>query len=318
MASGDRDDWSERLRRTLACYDEGLLRAVAARLVKPRNQWPAEELIERAVGAAENPAVLDRRLQEVEPAGRQLLALIAHSRQPCWHLGNLVELLLALGQDDGLRPVFHLLEAGLLFPVLGRRDEAPAGRVKNFEQWLAFPGQTGLRVFTTPLIAERAVGEDLGLPDLSGMRNAECGMRNEEAPASSIPQSAFNIPHWHEADGLEWLLRLAVLWQQVAAAPLRRTQQGGFFKRDADRLGQDALLNGPPSDRLAEVPDLGFLVEALAELEGVVRVEEAEVRAGSLPAAWEAGAGPAREARYADLPRLTGWGPQGGWRGRSA
>jgi hypothetical protein len=297
MASGDRDDWSERLRRTLACYDEGLLRAVAARLVKPRNQWPAEELIERAVGAAENPAVLDRRLQEVEPAGRQLLALIAHSRQPCWHLGNLVELLLALGQDDGLRPVFHLLEAGLLFPVLGRRAEAPAGRVKNFEQWLAFPGPTGLRVFTTPLIAARAVGEDLGLPDLS---------------AGGAASSA------QEADGLEWLLRLAVLWQQVAAAPLRRTQQGGFFKRDADRLGQDALLNGPPSDRLAEVPDLGFLVEALAELEGVVQVEEAEVRAGALPAAWDLGLPQALESLYADLPRLTGWSAQGGWRGGDA
>src|SRR5579871_6107564 len=99
MAGADGDDWSDRLRRTLACYDEELLRAVAARLVKPRNQWPAEELIERSVGVAENLPVLDRRLREVEPAGRQLLALIAHSRQPCWHLGNLVELLLALGQE---------------------------------------------------------------------------------------------------------------------------------------------------------------------------------------------------------------------------
>jgi hypothetical protein len=318
MASGPNDDWSERLRRTLACYDEGLLRAVAGRLVKPRNQWPAEELIERGVGVAENPAVLDRRLQELEPAGRQLLALIAHSRQPCWHLGNLVELLLALGQEDGLKPVFHLLEAGLLFPVLGCWEGPPAGRVKNFEQWLAFPGPTGLRVFTTPLIASRALGEDLGLPDLSEMRNVECGMQNEEQAASSIPHSAFNIPHSQEADGLEWLLRLAVLWQQVAAAPLRRTLQGGFFKRDADRLGQDALLNGPPTDRLADVPDLGFLVEALTELAGVVRVEDAEVRAGALPAAWEAGLGAALEGLYAALPRLTSWGPREGWRGDGA
>ncbi len=299
MASGDGNDWSERLRRTLACYDEELLRAVAGRLVRPRNQWPAEDLIERGVGVAENPAVLDRRLQEVEPAGRQLLALIAHSRQPCWHLGNLVELLLALGQDDGLKPVFHLLEAGLLFPVLGRWGEAPSGRVKNFEQWLAFPGPTGLRVFTTPLIASRALGVDLGLPDLSA------------DGTSDAPLAA------HEADGLEWLLRLAVLWQQVAAAPLRRTLQGGFFKRDADRLGQGPLLNGPPADRLADVPDLGFLVEALGELEGVVTAEESEVRAGALPA-WEAGLAPALATLYADLPRLTSWGPQGGWRGGDA
>ena len=58
-----------------------------------------------------------------------------------------------------------------------------------------------------------------------------------------------------ESDGLEWLLRLAVLWQQVAALPLRRTMQGGFFKRDAERLGQNPVLTGPPGDRLVEVPD---------------------------------------------------------------
>ena len=67
---------------------------------------------------------------------------------------------------------------------------------------------------------------------------------------STHPTSSFQ-----EADGLEWLLRLAVLWQQVAAAPLRRTQQGDFFKRDFERLGQDALLNAAPADQLAQVPD---------------------------------------------------------------
>ncbi|MGG7379597.1 hypothetical protein ACQ7B2_12855, partial [Escherichia coli] len=77
-----------------------------ARLVKPRSHWPVEELIERSVAAAANPAVLDRRLQDLEPAARQVLALIGHSRQPCWQVGNLVEMAMALGQPDGLRPVF--------------------------------------------------------------------------------------------------------------------------------------------------------------------------------------------------------------------
>src|SRR5947209_13304448 len=99
--------WPDLQRRTLACYDEDLLRQVAARLLKPRNQWPVEELIERSVAITANPAVIDRRLQELEPAARQLLALFGHSRQPCWYLGNLVELLIALGHPDGLRPVFN-------------------------------------------------------------------------------------------------------------------------------------------------------------------------------------------------------------------
>ena len=59
--------WSDLLRSTLASYDEAPLRQVAARLIKPRNQWPVEELIERCVAAVENPAVLDRRLADLTP-----------------------------------------------------------------------------------------------------------------------------------------------------------------------------------------------------------------------------------------------------------
>ena len=64
-----------------------------------------------------------------------------------------------------------------------------------------------------------------------------------------------------EADGLEWLLRLGVLWQQVAASPLRRTQQRDFFKRDLDRLRSDSLLGAAPTENLADVPDAGLLAD---------------------------------------------------------
>jgi hypothetical protein len=149
----------------------------------------------------------------------------------------------------------------------------------------------------------------------------------QDGAPPSIPHSPFPIPHSEpfptphsvqEADGLEWLLRLAVLWQQVSTAPLRRTQQGGFFKRDAERLGQDPLLNGPPADRQADVPDLGFFVEALGERAGVVQVADGEVRAAALPAAWGEGLAPSLEALYADLPRLRSWNPLDGWRGGEA
>ena len=98
MAFHDAAFWFDLLRRTLTAYDEPLLRQVASRLIKPRNQWPVEELIERIVAAAGNPAALDRRLKEQGAAERQVLALIGHSRQPVWDVGNLVELTLALGR----------------------------------------------------------------------------------------------------------------------------------------------------------------------------------------------------------------------------
>ncbi|HEY7425551.1 MAG TPA: helicase-associated domain-containing protein [Gemmataceae bacterium] len=295
--------WSELQRQTLTCYDEALLRQVAARLVKPRNQWPVEDLVERGAAIPSNPVVIDRRLQDLTPAARQVLALIGHSRQPCWHLGNLVELAIALGHGDGLQPVLELLGAGLLYPRLhdekeiAGRNGSPARKIKSFEQWLAAPGPAGLLVFAPPQIAARALGEDLGLPDLS------------EGEISSPSQSVM------EADGLEWLLRLAVLWQQVAAAPLRRTQQGGFFKRDFERLQQDALLNAVPTDRLTDVPDAAFLAIALAELEGMVEEVEGELRAAALPVAWDKGLAAALESLWTDLPRLSVWNPLDGWRG---
>ena len=303
MAPPDPAFWADLLRQTLASYDEALLRQTAAHLIKPRNQWPVEELIERCVAGAENPAVLDRRLADLEAAPRRLLALIGHSRQPFWDLGNLIEMLVALGSSDGLQPVFALLQAGLVFP---RLPEGATARIKTFEQWLAFPGATGLAVFTPPLIASRAVGEDLGVPDLSADAK-EVGNNGETAIA---PSAAV-----HEADGLEWILRTGVLWQQTAAAPLRRTQQGDFFKRDLERLGQDPILNGPPADRLTDVPDMGFLTAVLAERAGVLRETDGEVRVGSLPAEWDTGLAPSLEALWSQLWRLRAWNPIDGWRG---
>jgi hypothetical protein len=294
--------WSERLQRTLGCYDEALLRQVAGRLVKPRSHWPVDDLIERCVSTAANPALVDRRLQDLEPAGRQLLALLGHSRQPCWGVGSLVELLITLGHADGLKPVLDLLEAGLLFPLRLEPAASRAERIKNFEQWLAFPGPLGLAVFTLPSIAVRAIGEDLGLPDL------------RQQAAENSP-SALRPPPTQEADGLEWLLRLSVLWQQVSAAPLRRTQQGSFFKRDGERLSQDPLLSAAPADRLADVVDPGFFIVALAEKEGLLQGVEGELRAGALPAAWDAGLAAALESLWSDLFQLVDWNPQAGWRG---
>src|SRR5207249_1544544 len=110
--------WSDRLQRTLERYDAALVRQVAARLIRPRNQWPVEELIERCIAAVGNAAVIDRRVKDLDQAGRRLLALIGHSRQLRWKLGNLLELLAALGHAEGPQPVFDLFEAGLLYPDL--------------------------------------------------------------------------------------------------------------------------------------------------------------------------------------------------------
>ena len=62
MAPPDSATWTDRLRQTLSRYDEPLLRQVAARLIKPRNHWPADDLIERCLAVVDNPAVLQSYL----------------------------------------------------------------------------------------------------------------------------------------------------------------------------------------------------------------------------------------------------------------
>ncbi|HTU91509.1 MAG TPA: helicase-associated domain-containing protein [Gemmataceae bacterium] len=311
--------WSELQRHTLASYDEALLRQVAARLVKPRNQWPIEDLVERGAAVMSNPAVIDRRLEDLTPPARRVLALIGHSRQPYWNLGNLVELTIALGHGDGLQPVLELLDAGLLYPHLkvvqgAASSNGIAGKkLKSFEQWMAAPGPAGLVVFAPPSIAARAIGEDLGLPDLS--KDEERAGSVSDGKATVADASGSLGSSFQEADGLEWLLRLAALWQQASAAPLRRTQQGEFFKRDFERLQQDPLLNAVPPDRLADVPDAAFLAIALAEQEGILADSDGELRAGQLPASWNKGLAGALESLWSDLPRLTAWEPREGWRG---
>ena len=49
--------WSDLLRQSLGRYDEPLLRRVAAKLVRTRSQWPADELIDRATATVLNAAV---------------------------------------------------------------------------------------------------------------------------------------------------------------------------------------------------------------------------------------------------------------------
>lgn len=284
---------TDRLRRTLERYDEPLLRLVAGKLVKPRGQWPVEELIDRCLATLANVAVIDRRLKEQDDSGRRLLALIGHSKESSWALGNLVEMLMALGRADGLPPVLALCEAGLLFPDL---PESVA-KLKSFEQWLGQAGSTGLAAFAPPLVTGRALEEDLGLPVLA-------------AAGAAGPV--------HEADGLEWPLRLSVLWQMAFANPFRRTQQGEFFKRDQERLSQDPLLCSTPADSLIEIPDAGMLTVALAEATGIVQELEGELRAGMLPASWEEGLLPTLSSFWSATLRLQGWDPLNGWKGKPA
>lgn len=277
--------WSDRLRQTLARFDEPLLRLVAGRLLKPRGQWPCEELIDRMVAATANIAIIDRRLKELDTTSRRLLAAVGLSRQPRWKLGNLVEMSAALGHADPLAPLIALLHAGIIFPDLVHEGTA---RLNDFEHWLGHGGGRGLPVFAHPQVTTRCLDEDLGLPSLAA-----------DARPTTI----------HEADGLDWPLRLAALWQLGVESPFRRTQQGDYFKRDLDRLTNDGRLGG-----LALLPDAGLLVATLAALLGVLVDEAGELRAGVPPGEGEGGLFTVLESLWAAVLTQEAWDPHRGSR----
>src|SRR5262245_16877006 len=97
------------VRASLARFDDSLLRAVAAKLFKPRSQWPADELIDRAVEALSNAPVIDRRLKDLPDSARHLLAAIGLSRRTEWPVGQVVALLATIGHAEGLAPILAAL-----------------------------------------------------------------------------------------------------------------------------------------------------------------------------------------------------------------
>jgi hypothetical protein len=284
---------ADAVRGILAQYDEPLVRQVAQQLVKPRSHWPLDELIERCLATLDNAPVVDRRLQALDPAARQLLILVGQSRQPGWRLGNLLEMLVALGHPVGVQPVLQLLESGLAYPQLPRG----IGKLKSFDHWLGLAFNQQLAIHTPTQVTSRALQLERLLSDAL-------------VPAAASP------PHVLESDGLDWILRLAVVFQQVAAQPLRRTQNGDFFKRDLERLKNDPLLAAPVTEAPLQPPDPGLLAVEWALRLGVLVEERGELRAAHPPFEWNGGLDETIAVLFAALLTLDSWDARHGWRGR--
>ena len=281
------EPWLDAVRGIFERYDEALLRPVATRLCRPRNQWPAAELIDRSLATLQNPAVVDRRLKDIPAATRKVLAVVRQSGQASWSIANLCEIGALLGEGIGHEAIVELIEAGLAFPELGA--ESSRGKIKQLTNWLA---QSPLpRVLIPPSVTDRLEAEPLGLDGIL-----------QPVAVSGIPL---------ESDGLEWLLRLAVVRQRIHGSPLRRTQSRDFFKRDLDRLKDDALLGSSPAG--GDIADVELFAIALALALGLLEETDGEVRIGELPVTWMLGLTAALREMWAALPRMNDWNPATGW-----
>jgi XPB/Ssl2-like helicase family protein len=284
----DEGDWSQRCRDAMSRYSAALVRGVAGKLVRPRANQSLDELIDKSIGMMTNPPVIDRRIRDLPEASRKLLALIGLSRQPRWKIGQLIALLSALGNDEGFKPIEDALKAGLLFPELG--DSARP--VEDFADWFGSAGGAlTAELFAHPAVAARARGEDLGLPDLS----------------------AANSTTGRVADGLDWPLRLAALWQQVRSAPVRHTQANALFKKDLTRLQTDEVLSGHWASESNSTPELGVLALLLAAGTGLLADIDNELTAAPFPAMWEGSLPTLLAHLFAALPQVEAWDPLAGY-----
>jgi hypothetical protein len=279
----------DRAADALSKYAAPLLRDVAGKLFRPRNTWTPDEVRDKLLAALQDPVLIDRTLRSLSPPARKLLRLIGVSRQPQWRVRGLLNLLQAVGHADGIGVVKELLATGLIYPALPPRSVP----VASIDGWLQQLTTQPLEAFALPLAAARARAESLELPDF---------------PAEQVGTAVV-----HEADGLEWPLRLAVLWQVVQAGPLRRTQQGGFFKRDLDRLRGQPLLAAAPAEAVGPVPDPDLLTLLFAVEEEIVLPDGEQITAGRFPESWARGGHAAAADLFAALPGLSLWDPVAGW-----
>jgi hypothetical protein len=198
-----------------------------------------------------------------------------------------------------------LLQTGLLYPELPPGDS----EFDNFESWIGAAGVLQARVFAHPGVMARARGEELGLPDLaSGTRQgAEKGVENTRSTLGTLTGAA------RLADGLDWPLRLAVVWQQVSETPVRLTQTNTLFKRDLNRLQADELLAAPAPDQLAGIPEPGVLALFWAQAAGLLSETDNELRAVPFPPAWDDALAPTLADLWAGLLAVEPWDPLHGY-----
>ncbi|HEV3163224.1 MAG TPA: helicase-associated domain-containing protein [Isosphaeraceae bacterium] len=262
-ASGSEPNPFEVYRRALTDQGASSLRQILSALGRiPRNQKPRELADEIAERLGE-PGVVEDLLGGLSEASRMALALFALTETRAWLAVGLAHCLGCLGIDEPIRAVRSLLDLGLL--------------------------TVGPRIDGQPLRADERIFGLEASPDIMVqvvVHPAAVAAARTVRPTGARLPSTCSVRQVREADGLEPILRIAALWQGVAEAPLRQTQQGLIYKRDRDRLEDDPVLAGPIADALEPVPDMVPLWLALARGVGLIAQEPGTDRSVAAPASY--------------------------------
>ncbi|WP_169977853.1 helicase-associated domain-containing protein [Tautonia rosea] len=213
----------------------------------------AEELADRL----EEPGVVAGLISDLSPVERQGLGLFALTETAAWPAVGFGETLRGLGLDQQ-QAIERPMALGLIAPMPPATDpEVPL--------WPLDPDRVG----GTRLVVHPAVLESARITEPEG----------EGPPVLDEPARLVR-----ESDGLEAVLRLAALWQLADTSPLKRTRQGGLYKRDRQRLDEDPALAGPIADVLHPLDDHVSVWLSLARSIGLLIDEPESDRIVAAPA----------------------------------
>ena len=271
-------------------YDGLRLHAIGQRLGMVEFPKKAGKLAPALSEYLAEPKVADRAILTLETPARQALCLFALTSAPIWPLEALEHTLKILGLDPvvALPP---LLETGLL--AFGKEENLLVNDLARLlENRPERNRERSLVAHPSAISAIRTV-----LPQVEG---------------ATVP-IADTVRQIREADGLEAVLKLAVIWQRVSEAPLRQTQNGTFYKRDRERIEDDPILAGPIADAIEPIPDMPSLLLALARGVGLLESEPGSDRLRAAnPDYWRENAFHLQQMIAAQWLGLRQWHEQGG------
>ena len=188
-------------RAALQRYDQGRLLAIHRHAggaeVGTNHKVRPDWIIDRLA----EPRSAERLLNTLPMPSRTAMGLFTLTESHAWTAAGMSLALTALGLDPD-EAIYPLLEPR----AAGDGDPSPPPNLS--------PGAAKLAQFLAAIAAARTI-----------------------PPEADGPRPVKKVRQVREADGLEPILRMAVVWQRVAERRLRQTQHGTFFKGDprADR-----------------------------------------------------------------------------------
>ncbi len=247
-------------RAALTHYDGALLAEIARSLNFHDTPAGRASLATTIADHLSEPRAADRMFPRLPDASRRAMTLFAATETTTWSSEALAHSLSVLGVGL-LEAVGPLVGSGLLALALDG-----GANVRDLPKLLEGSGPPGSMLIAHPAIVSVA--------------------RTTLPEGAELPRSG-PVRQPRETDGLEAILRMAVIWQKVAEAPLRQTQQGTLYKRDRDRLEDDPVLAGPIADALEPLPDMPAFWLTLTRAVGLLESEPGSERVtAARPSFW--------------------------------